>query len=136
MFSAIIAYIILVQSQLIEALENHRDILVVVIQKPTYEKPKKQIIQESIPEEHVVYPTPITDPPPVRKPEPPKEVLQGDLNNDGCVGMEDLSLVESNWGRIGDDIKAGDTNKDGIVNMEDLAIVEKEWGRCIKEGGD
>ena len=100
MFSSLMLYIIELQTQSIKATELQ-------IIEPV-------VIEETLPSNIEVQPTPKTDP-------APKEKLQGDLNKDGCVNMEDKALIEYNWGRTGDDIKGGDANKDGVINIKDLS---------------
>jgi peptidoglycan/xylan/chitin deacetylase (PgdA/CDA1 family) len=51
----------------------------------------------------------------------------GDLNGDGTVNGLDLSIVLSNWGKIGATAAQGDLNGDGIINGLDLSIVLSDW---------
>ena len=48
--------------------------------------------------------------------------LLGDINGDGIVNIQDLTLVADQLGASGDDLKA-DLNGDGTVNILDLVIV-------------
>ena len=51
--------------------------------------------------------------------EPPQ--LEGDLNADGVVNIQDLVLVASQFGQAGQN--AADINADGVVNIQDLVLV-------------
>lgn len=50
-----------------------------------------------------------------------------DLNRDGVVGAEDISVVLSNFGRCQDECLA-DLNRDGWVNGADIAGVLNHFG--------
>jgi hypothetical protein len=55
--------------------------------------------------------------------------LEGDLNSDGFVGIEDLNIVLGNWNTnvtAGDSL-AGDPSGDGFVGIEDLNQVLGNW---------
>lgn len=57
------------------------------------------------------------------------DAVEGDLNGDGGVGIEDLDLVLAHWGqptRAGD-WAMGDASQDGWVGEADLAIVLEHW---------
>ena len=47
--------------------------------------------------------------------------LQGDLNADGVVNIQDLVLVASQFGQAGQN--AADINEDGVVNIQDLVLM-------------
>ena len=47
--------------------------------------------------------------------------LEGDLNADGVVNIQDLVLVASQFGQAGQN--AADINEDGVVNIQDLVLV-------------
>ena len=47
--------------------------------------------------------------------------LQGDLNADGVVNIQDLVFVASQFGQAGE--TAADINEDGLVNIQDLVLV-------------
>ena len=49
-----------------------------------------------------------------------------DLNQDGTVGSQDMSILFNNWGQTGENI--ADLNDDGIVNSSDYSIQLNEWG--------
>lgn len=48
----------------------------------------------------------------------------GDLNNDGSVGIIDLSILLSNWSTTN---TTADVNKDGTVGILDLSILLSNW---------
>ncbi len=56
----------------------------------------------------------------------PGEFIRGDLNGDGAVGMDDLTLL-INYLLTGDassiNLPAADTNEDGPINMDDLTVL-------------
>ena len=60
--------------------------------------------------------------------EPP---LDGDLNDDGFVGGDDLDIVRSFWGQnvTAGDLLQGDPSGDGFVGGDDLDIVRGNWGQ-------
>ena len=47
--------------------------------------------------------------------------LEGDLNADGVVNVQDLVLVASQFGKAGQNM--ADINEDGVVNIQDLVLV-------------
>ncbi len=59
--------------------------------------------------------------------EPPQ--LAEDVNNDGIVNIIDLTLVASNFGKIGSN--AADVNGDGVVNIIDLTLVAAAFGNTV-----
>ncbi len=67
----------------------------------------------------------LTAPPPP----PPPPLLDGDLNGDGFVGIEDINLILSNWNLsvTPDDLLSGDPSGDGFVGIEDLNVVLGNW---------
>ncbi len=57
--------------------------------------------------------------------------LAGDLNNDGLVGLADLSIVLGNWNKnvtVGDTL-VGDPTFDGFVGIGDLNMVLGNWNK-------
>ena len=56
--------------------------------------------------------------------EPPK--LEGDVNGEGVVNIQDLVLVASSFGETGEN--AADINGDGVVNIADLVLVAGSLG--------
>ncbi len=64
--------------------------------------------------------TPVIEPPPPTPTvEPPQ--LEGDLNADSVVNIQDLVLVASQFGQTGQN--PADINEDGVVNIQDLVLV-------------
>ncbi len=59
---------------------------------------------------------------------PALELLAGDLDGDGEIGVLDLAVVAGSFGQIGEAL-AGDVNSDGIVNARDLALVAGNFGQ-------
>jgi hypothetical protein len=59
---------------------------------------------------------------------PPSKGTQGDLNNDGVINTNDLSILRFNWGTSPKDA-AADLNNDGVVNEEDLEILQRNWSQ-------
>ncbi len=63
------------------------------------------------------------------------QMLAGDLNTDGFVGIEDLNLVLGHWNQNttkGDPL-TGDPTGDGFVGIEDLNAVLGNWNAGIPE---
>ena len=57
-----------------------------------------------------------------------------DVNDDGTVGILDLTAVASEFGRVIDGAVFGhnpDVNRDGIVNLSDLIVVRSHFGETI-----
>ena len=51
--------------------------------------------------------------------------VDGDVNNDNIVDLDDLLLIIAAWETDGDN--GTDLNGDGIVNIHDLLIVVANW---------
>jgi len=51
----------------------------------------------------------------------PSTQVEGDVNADGVVNIQDLVLVSANFGKTGKNV--ADVNGDGVVNIEDLVRV-------------
>jgi len=51
-----------------------------------------------------------------------------DIDGDGCVGSEDLTMLLAAWGACGKGNCPEDLNQDGIVEGGDLVHVLAEWG--------
>ena len=51
----------------------------------------------------------------------PIEKIPGDVNKDGVVNIQDLTLVAANFGQT--EPNSADVNRDGIVNIADLVLV-------------
>ena len=62
----------------------------------------------------------VSEPTPVTPDDEPSQ-LEGDLNADGVVNIQDLVLVASQFGQTGQN--AADINEDGVVNIQDLVLV-------------
>lgn len=60
--------------------------------------------------------------------QPPTGKCQGDVNNDGTVGVPDLLIVIQSWGYPGG---PADVDGDGIVNASDLLFIIMTWGPCL-----
>ncbi|MEZ6191795.1 MAG: matrixin family metalloprotease [Phycisphaerales bacterium] len=59
--------------------------------------------------------------------------LAGDLNNDGLVGVTDLTIVLGNWNQnvAPGDILQGDPTFDGFVGISDLNLVLGAWNQTV-----
>lgn len=53
----------------------------------------------------------------------------GDINGDGAVNLNDLSILSSNWNKTGMTAAQGDLNGDGAVNLNDLSILSSNWNK-------
>ncbi|MBP7820805.1 cellulase family glycosylhydrolase [Candidatus Saccharibacteria bacterium] len=53
-----------------------------------------------------------------------------DLNMDGIVNIQDLSILISKWST---NSQPSDINKDGIVNIQDLSILISGWGTVLNQ---
>src|SRR5262249_35036270 len=51
----------------------------------------------------------------------------GDANFDGAVGLADIALIVTNWGRVAPAGRFGDLSLDNIVGLSDLAVVIANW---------
>ena len=65
--------------------------------------------------------TPTVEPSQPAMPADEPSQLEGDLNADGVVNVQDLVLVASQFGRTGQN--TADINEDGVVNIQDLVLV-------------
>ncbi|HEV7454537.1 MAG TPA: polysaccharide deacetylase family protein [Candidatus Saccharimonadales bacterium] len=59
----------------------------------------------------------------------PPTTLAGDLNNDGKVNLNDLSILSNNWNSVTATAAQGDLNGDGKVNLNDLSILSNNWSK-------
>jgi PEP-CTERM motif len=59
----------------------------------------------------------------------PVTLLDGDLNGDGFVGVDDLNVVLINWNQnvTPGDLGSGDATGEGFVGVDDLNIVLVNW---------
>ena len=59
--------------------------------------------------------------------------IDGDLDGDGFVGIDDLNLVLSNWNQnvAAGDALAGDPSGDGFVGIDDLNVVLGNWNAGV-----
>ena len=55
------------------------------------------------------------------------ETVSEDINGDGVVNIQDLTLVAAQFGQMGEDMPA-DVNGDGVVNIQDLVLVAGAFG--------
>jgi len=55
--------------------------------------------------------------------------LAADINQDGAVGILDISLVISRWNTSGAGLGRSDVNADGVVNALDLSSVIGKYGQ-------
>ncbi|MDG2291511.1 MAG: di-heme oxidoredictase family protein [Phycisphaerales bacterium] len=55
-------------------------------------------------------------------------VCDGDIDEDGFVGVNDLLAVIADWGPCSGCV--GDVNNDTMVNVDDLLMVIAAWGPC------
>ncbi len=55
--------------------------------------------------------------------------IEGDLNGDGFVGLDDLDIILSAWNQTvtAGDTAAGDPSGDGFVGLDDLDVVLNNW---------
>ena len=59
---------------------------------------------------------------------PPPQTLPWDINNDGVVDIQDLTLVSNSFGVETSEDSKVDVNKDGHVNLTDLLLVAAHFG--------
>ncbi len=65
-------------------------------------------------------------------------LLDGDLNGDGFVGLDDLDIVLGNWNTnvVAGDWTEGDPSGDGFVGLDDLDVVLNNWNAGTPAGGN
>ncbi|MBN1583751.1 MAG: immune inhibitor A, partial [Anaerolineae bacterium] len=61
---------------------------------------------------------------------PQVTLLGGEMNNDGCIDILDLTAITSQFGSTTPDPAAADINGDGIVDIVDIVLVAKNFGTC------
>lgn len=58
--------------------------------------------------------------------------LQGDINGDGFIGMDDLNVILSHWNQNVEPFTNGDLNGDGFVGIDDMNILLANWNQyCV-----
>jgi hypothetical protein len=64
-------------------------------------------------------------------------VLDGDLNADGFVGVDDLNIILVNWNQTvtPGDLLLGDPTGDAFVGVDDLNIVLVNWNNGTPPAG-
>ena len=55
-------------------------------------------------------------------------VNNGDVNNDGVVNINDLSVMAENWGTSGATYAQGNIDNQSSVNIQDLSVLAENWG--------
>ena len=55
-------------------------------------------------------------------------LIEGDVNRDGVVDMQDLEIIAENFNTCPPGDERADVNRDGIVDIYDLVIVGKNFG--------
>ena len=58
-------------------------------------------------------------------------IVDGDVDGDGFVGGDDLTVILTNWGRFGMTRRQGDLTGDGFVTGDDYTEVLTYWGTGI-----
>ncbi len=53
----------------------------------------------------------------------------GDINGDGTINIQDLSILAGYWGQTNPEAPLADLNGDHIVNIQDLSILAGHWGQ-------
>jgi hypothetical protein len=61
--------------------------------------------------------------------------LPGDVNGDGVVNIQDLTVLATNWGKTNQTFSTGDVGGFGTIDIRDLTIpgVQLEQCRCRRE---
>jgi hypothetical protein len=54
----------------------------------------------------------------------------GDIDNDGQVGLGDISVIINNWGVTTPPGTRGDEDQTGAVGLSDVSVVISGWGLC------
>ena len=69
--------------------------------------------------------------------EAPAPGLEGDLNSDGFVGVDDLNIVLVNWNQnvTAGELTSGDPTGDGFVGVDDLNTVLVNWNNGTPPAG-
>lgn len=56
----------------------------------------------------------------------------GDINNDGFVTAQDLSILFANWGQPASANPCADVNGDGFITAQDLSVLFANWGKPVQ----
>jgi hypothetical protein len=57
--------------------------------------------------------------------------LQGDINHDGRVNLDDFNTLASNFGQTNQRFGDGDLNYDGVVNLTDFNLLASQFGKAL-----
>ncbi len=59
------------------------------------------------------------------------KVMSADVNQDGFVNIQDISIVKANFGKLASDSSdpRADVNKNGFVNIHDITLVSASFGK-------
>ncbi len=57
-----------------------------------------------------------------------KAATNADIDNNGSVGISDLTILAANYGLSGKTFSQGDITGDGTVNIYDFSILAAQWG--------
>ncbi len=57
-----------------------------------------------------------------------KAATNADIDNNGSVGISDLTILAANYGLSGKTFSQGDITGDGTVNIFDFSILAAQWG--------
>lgn len=59
--------------------------------------------------------------------------LPADLNFDGFVGIDDLTILQTYWGQnvLARNTALGDISEDGFVGIDDLTLLQTAWGHSV-----
>lgn len=96
--------------------------------------PKPTVIETTVPTEpETEAPTttaaPTTEEPTTTAPIQTKEMICGDVNDDGIVTIKDATVIQKHIAKLteitGDFLKAADVNGDGVVTIKDASAIQK-----------
>ncbi len=63
-----------------------------------------------------------------------KAATNADIDNNGSVGISDLTILAANYGLSGKTFSQGDITGDGTVNIYDFSILAAQWGNSGSGG--